>query len=226
MFRTAVAPAALEALRNVPRDQLVPPDAPERFVDEFVDMLDLEALGFIERRRPNWREPHVVSTLLKVVLFGAMMRIVSHRALAKACERDLGLLFLSNCDPPKKTSLWRFSRDHHLVLPCVFDMLVRRAAEAGLVGMDLHALDGTKIRAASSMHTAVHREGQQKKLKQLERQLELLEDQLSAQSTRELRFQQERIAAEQQETRDRIALLDKHGTNHVHPNEPDARVMR
>ena len=54
--------------------------------------------------------------------------------------------------------LWGFWRDHYRVLPRVFDLLVRCAAEAELVGMDLHALEGTKIRAASSMHTAVHRQ--------------------------------------------------------------------
>jgi transposase len=105
-------------------------------------------------------------------------------------------------------------------------MLVQRAAESGLVGLDLHALDGTKIRAASSMHTAVHREKEQKKLKQLESELVKLEEQLSALPVHELRFRQERAEAQRQEALDRVALLDKHGTDHVHPNEPDARVMR
>jgi transposase len=204
----------------------VPPDSRERFVDEFVDTLDLAALGFVERRRPNRRSPHPVSALLKLVLFAAMECIIGQRALARKCKRDVGLLFLCHCDPPEKSSIWRFWRDHHLVLPRVFEMLVHYAVEAGLVGMELHALDGTKIRAASSMHTAVHRDGEQKKLKQLERQREKVEDGLSALPVQELRFRQERVEAELKQTRKRLALLDEHGTNHVHPNEPDARVMR
>jgi transposase len=226
MRSTSVAPAALEALRKIPRDEMVLPDAPERFVDEFVHTLDLKALGFIERRRSNRRSPHAVSTLLKLVLFAAVVRIIGHRALARECEKNVSFLFLCNCDPPKKSSIWRFWRDHHRVLPRVFERLVRHAAERGLVGMELHALDGTKLRAASSMHTAVHREGEQKKLKQLERQIEKLEDQISSQPARELRFQQERAEAQRQETLERVALLDKYGTNHLHPNEPDARVMK
>lgn len=226
MSSTSVAPAALEALRKIPRDELVPPDAPERFIDAFVGTLDLEALGFVERRRTNWRSPHAVRTLLKLVLFGAVERIIGYRALAKACAKNVSFLYLCNCDPPKKSSIWRFWRDHYLVLPGVFDMLVQRAAEAGLIGMDLHALDGTKIRAASSMHTAVHRAGEQKKLKQLERKIEKLEDQRSAQPMRELRFQHEHAETQRQETLERVALLDKHGTDHLHPNESEARVMK
>lgn len=224
MVRAVVAPA-LEALRQVPRDELVLPDAPERFVDAFVDSLDLEALGFIERRRPNRRSPHSVRVLLKVVLFAAVERVVGHRALAKACAKNLCFLFLCACNPPKST-LWRFWRDFHHVFPRIFNLLVQRAAEVGLVEMDLHALDGTKIRAASSMHTAVHREGEQKKLARLDRQLEKLEEALSAQSVQELRFQQERVQADRRQALDRIALLDKHDTQHLHPNEPDARVMK
>jgi hypothetical protein len=56
---------------------------------------------------------------------------------------------------------------------------VRRAEQAGLVGMDLHALDGTKIRAACSMHTALHREAE-KKLTKLNATLQALEEHASA----------------------------------------------
>lgn len=226
MKRTKITPAVLEALKKVPRDQMLPLDAPARMVDEFVDALDLGALGFRERVRPNRRPPHPVSVLLKVVLFAAIVRVMSYRAVAQACQSDVSLLFLCHGDPPSKSSIERFWRDHYLVLPNIFAMLVRHAAEAGHVGMDLHALDGTKIRAASSMHTAVHREQEEKKLKQLDKRVERLEDHQPAQPTRELRFQQEHAQAQRQQAIDNIELLDKQDTNHLHPNEPDARVMK
>lgn len=141
---------------------MVPADAPERFVEEFVDALDLKRLGFVDRLRPNRRDPHPTSKLLKLVLFAALVRIVGQRALARACRVNVSLLYLSAFDPPGRSSITRFWRDNHRVFPDVLVMLVHHAAEAGLVGMDLHALDGTKIRAASSMHTAVHRAAEKK----------------------------------------------------------------
>jgi hypothetical protein len=65
-----------------------------------------------------------VGPLLKVVLFAAVVRIVGHRPLAEACKRDLGLLFLCNFDPPKKSTIWRFWRDFHPALSRVFSILV------------------------------------------------------------------------------------------------------
>jgi transposase len=153
----AAVPPMLEMLRQLPRDLLVPADDPARFVNDFVDTLDLPALGFFERHRPNWRPPHPVGRLLKVVLFSWLVRIHSFRAMARACPWDLRLLYLCECDPPKRSSIGRFWRDHHASFVAVFETLVRRAAEAGLVGMDLHALDGTKMRAACSVESGLHR---------------------------------------------------------------------
>jgi transposase len=226
MHHPPLTPETIEALKKVPRDHVLPPDAPERFVEEFVDALDLAALGIVERRRSNRRPPYPVRPLLKLVLFAAVLRVVGHRPLARACRRDVGLLFLCNFDPPVASTICRFWRDFHPVISRVFSMLVLFAQEAGLVGMDLHALDGTKIGAASSMHTAVHREGEEKKLKQLKKLIEKLEDQSSALPVEQLRFLLERAEAQRQQTLERIALLDKHDTKHIHPNEPDARVMK
>lgn len=136
---------------------LVPPEHPTRFIVEFVDALDLEALGFRERRRPNWRSPHPVAKLLKLFLYAWFERIHSMRAMPRVFRWDLRFLFLSDCDPPGRSSVGRFWRDNHSAFIAVFEMLVRGAAEAGLVGMDLHALDGTKVRAACSLETGVHR---------------------------------------------------------------------
>jgi transposase len=161
MSAVEVAPD-LEALRKIPRDQLVPPDAPARFINDLVDTLNLDALGFIERRRANVRDPHSARKLLKLFLLGAVERITGQRALAKACRWDVRFLYLSECDPPKRSSIQRFFRDNHGAYEAVFVELVQRAKEASLVGTELHALDGTKIRAACSMHTAVHRETEKK----------------------------------------------------------------
>jgi transposase len=153
----AVPLSVIEALRALPRDQLVPPGDPARFINDFVDALDLPALGFIERQRSNWRKPHPVSRLLKVMLLSWFEREHGMREMARTCPRDLRYLYLCECDPPGRSSIGRFWRDHYTLFEAVFETLVRHAAEAGLVGMQLHALDGTKVRAACSMRTGLHR---------------------------------------------------------------------
>lgn len=223
---TPEVPPDLEVLRQAPRDSLLPADDPARFVDSFVDSLDLNALGFIDARRPNWREPHPASKLLKLFLLAWILGIVSMRAMARACRWDLRLLYLSHYDPPKRSSIGRFWRANHRAFLGVLETLVRRAAEAGLIGMDLHAVDGTKMRAASSMHTGLHLEGLKKKLTTLDAQRTKLEEGRSSMSAQEQRFLFERTTEERTQVLEWIALLEKQGLHHLHLCEPDARVMR
>jgi transposase len=140
----------------------VEPGGPERFISDIVDTLDLEALGFVDSQRSNWRTPHSSSKLLKIFLLAWFLRVQGMRAMAKACRWDLRFLYLSECDPPRRSTIGRFWRANYAVFLRVFDRVVELAAEAGLVGMDLHALDGTKLRAASAMHSGVHREAVKK----------------------------------------------------------------
>jgi transposase len=161
MNSSAAAPN-LEALRQIPRVQLVEPNGLEHFISEFVDTLDLDALGFEDSRRPNWRAPHGSSKLLKVFLLAWVLRVQGLRAMAKACRWDLRFLYLCDCDPPKRSTIGRFWRANNAMFQRVFVLLVQCAKDAELIGMDLHALDGTKVRAASSMHSGVHREAAKK----------------------------------------------------------------
>lgn len=158
----AVAAPDLEALRQLPRDRVVDASGPERFISEFVDTLDLQRLGFVDRRRPNWRAPHGASKLLKVFLLAWFLRMHGMRAMAHACRWDLRFLYLTDCDPPRRSTIGRFWRANYAAFRHVFDLLVQQAAEAGLVGKDLHALDGSKLQAASATHSGIHRDDAKK----------------------------------------------------------------
>jgi transposase len=136
----------------------VPPDFAVQFVEEFVDAQDLEGLGFKIWRRRSARNPHSTHKLLKVYLFGWFERIRSTRALEKACLWDTRFKYLTRGDPPHHNALWRFWRDNHEVFVELFHALVRIAADSGLIGLDLHGLDGTKIRAVCSLHSGMYRD--------------------------------------------------------------------
>jgi hypothetical protein len=66
----------------------------------------------------------------------------------------------------------------------------------------------------------------QKKLAGLDAQLTKLEDRRSTLSAREQRWLFERATEQRQWVLDQIARLDELGLEHLHMNEPDARVMR
>jgi len=207
------------------------PGHPARFVADLVDELDLEALGFRVSPGREGRPHYAPELLLGVWLFGWMDRIRSVRNLEKACLRDLAFLWLTGNRHPDHNTLWRFFRDNKAPLTNLFKVVIKLAAKAGLVGFALHALDGTKMKAASSMETALHRTKLEEELKKIDK---FVEQGVAAIEAAEARSEpswgmpeslQDKLAR-REVIRAEIRLLDAEKTNHVHPAEPQARTMR
>jgi transposase len=209
----------------------VPADHPARFIRDFVDALDLEALGFRARRSERGRSNYALDLLLKVWLYGYFNRIRSTRDLERACHEHLSLIWLTGMKYPDHNTLWRFLRNNSEAIRNAFAAGVRIAASSDLVGMVLHALDGTKIRAQASRHTAHHREQLERALKDLDSKFdEMFSEVEAAESEQEgdYKLPEELQDAEnrRQVIRDALAELDNAQTDHLQPAEPDARMMK
>jgi hypothetical protein len=132
---------------------------------------------------------------------------------------------------PDHNTLWRFLRNNPKAIRKAFAAGVRVAASTDLVGMVLHALDGTKIRAQASRHTAHHRKQLEKSLKELESKIEeMLSDVEAAEKEQEGEYKlpEELLdkEARRQAILDALSELDAAETNHLQPAEPDARMMK
>lgn len=209
----------------------VPEDHPARFIRDFVDALDLEALGFQGRKSEVGRPHYSLDLLLKVWLYGYFNRIRSTRDLERACHEHLSLIWLTGMNYPDHNTLWRFLRKNPGAIREAFAAGVRVAASADLVGMVLHALDGTKIRAQASKHKAHHRRQLEQALANLDSKIEeMLSDVEVAEREQEGEYKlpEELLDAEsrRQAIRDALTELDTAGTNHLQPAEPEARMMK
>jgi transposase len=148
-------------------DEWVPVDHPVRFVSDFVDAVDLAEHGIAEAAGEVGRPPVAAEVLLKIWLYGFTQRIRSTRKLEKACVETMPFLWLTGNDPPDHNTIWRFFKNNRDALKKLFKTLMQAAADAELIDFALHALDGTKLQAASSTDTALHRKSIEKKLKLL-----------------------------------------------------------
>jgi transposase len=210
----------------------VPADHPARFLREFVDQLDLPALGFAVPAAVDGRPPYHPSLLLKIWLFGYFHRIRSTRKLEAACRDLLPLLWLSGLIAPDHNSLWRFWRDNKKALRALFKQTVQVAVNTGAVGFALQALDGTKIQAACSGPKGWSKEYMEKLLGQLDAALEDIElkiveenPQGDAPGYRLPEGLAERKAL-REEIKKGLAQLQADGRHHYHPVEPEARRMK
>ena len=212
-------------------------DHPARFIRAVVEALDLEGLGLeakpggegAERGRPHYG----FRLLLKAWLYGYLNNIRSPRQLEKACRENVGLIWLLGRAEPDHNTLWRFWHRHRQAIGEVFKQVVGIAVQAGVVGVVLHAVDGTKIQARGSSRRA-----RVLSRMRLERQLRKL-DELQAEIEEEIQANRRKGEAtgyrlpeelkDAERLRERIQAakkrLDEARTNHLNEGEPEARMM-
>jgi transposase len=206
-------------------------DHPARFIRDFVDSLDLAGLGFKQRKSEDGRPSYAPDLLLKVWLYGYFDRIRSTRSLERACRDSIALIWLTGMNYPDHNTLWRFLKNNRRPIRKVFAQGVRVAAKADLIGMVLHAVDGTKIRARGSKWTAHHRKTLEESLNKLDQKIDEMLAEVEASEENEIgeyRLSEELADAEERKELIRKALkeLDEAGTDHLQPSEPDARMMK
>lgn len=206
-------------------------DHPARFIRDFVDSLDLPSLGFKDRPGEVGRPHYSVGLLLKVWLYGYLNKIRSTRQLERSCRDNLGLVWLTGMNAPDHNTLWRFWQGNREGLRQVFKQSVQVALHAGLVGLALHAVDGTKITTASSQRGVWHREDLEQLLVHLDKSLEeviIQVESAASQEQGEYRLPEELQdqLARRQRIQEALKFLADAGQQHLHPGEPEARMMK
>lgn len=209
----------------------LPKDHPARFIRAMVDSLDPEALGFKTREVEVGAPSYSVDLLLKVWLYGFMTGIRSTRRLERACMEIVPLIWLTGRNAPDHNTLWRFYRNNRNAFKSLFRQTVKVAMKSGLVGLALHAVDGTKIRSAASGSKGVHR----KNLEELLRRLEESEDEMfrEVEKNEAAESGESRLPEELQDPvvldrriREALSEMDEAETDHLNPNDPEARMMK
>ncbi len=121
-----------------------------RFIDLFVDSLDVETMGFkldhVEEGRPAYHP----KDLLKLYIYGYLNRIRSSRALEKECNRNIEIMWLLKGLVPDHNTISNFRRDNSKAIKKAFKASVNIAKNFNLIGGLIIAGDGTKLRAQNS----------------------------------------------------------------------------
>ena len=132
-------------------DDYVGRDNPVRFIDAFVDGLDLAVAGF-ERAAPKatGRPGYDPADLLKLYIYGYLNRVRSSRRLEAESKRNLEVIWLLRRLSPDFKTIANFRRINRAAFRHVFREFVRLCRELELFGRELVAVDGTRIKAVNS----------------------------------------------------------------------------
>ncbi len=221
--KTFLFPLALE--------DFIPEDHPARFIREFAEYALVDVTLDWKDGDYTGRPPYAGALLLRVWIYGYMHRITTVRKLEAACRNHVGLLWLTGMNAPDHNTLWRFWRANRNQIRALFRSSVELAVDAGMVGMVLHAVDGTKIQARASTRTVWSRRKLDKLLTRIDQEITQLESDIES-------FQQgadegyrlpEKLTEKKQLRRtieEKLQVLDAHGVDDLNSHDPEARLMK
>ena len=132
-------------------DDYVGPDNVIRFIEAFVDSLDLAAAGF-ERTllKATGRPEYDPSDLLKLYIYGYLNRARSSRLLEMETHRNLEVIWLMRQLQPDFMTIADFRRENKTAFRQVFCDFVVLCRSLDLFGGELIAVDGTRLKAVNS----------------------------------------------------------------------------
>ena len=123
-------------------------DNPVRFIDAFVNSIDLVKIGFTLRvLKTEGRPSFDTKVFLKIYLYGYLNGIRSSRRLEKETLRNLEMQWLVEAICPNYHSISDFRKDNPKALKQLFKLFVSFLKDAELIAGEIIAIDGTKSRA-------------------------------------------------------------------------------
>lgn len=218
-------------------DDYVSEDNPVRFIEAFVDSLDLHELGF-SRTQPaqTGRPAYDPADLLKLYIYGYINRTRSSRSLERETHRNLELLWLMRKLRPDFKTIADFRKDNAEAIKKVcreFTLLCKRLE---LFGGELIAIDGSKFKAQNSKSRNFTDKKLDRAIKEIDKKIEGYLDELdeadeqeaevtipTAEQLKEKIEELRKRTERHQQTREQ---LKGSGQSQISLTDPESRAMK
>jgi transposase len=134
-------------------DEWLPERHLARFVVEVIEQLDLSWL--VKSYRGSGSASYHPSVLLGLLVYGYATGVFSSRKLERATYDSVAFRFIAANDHPDHDTIAAFRRRFLKQLETLFVGVLLLAREMGMLQLGTVALDGTKIHANASRHSAL-----------------------------------------------------------------------
>jgi transposase len=217
-------------------DEYIAEENPARFIDAFVDSLDLDALGFRRTRAAaTGRPPDDPGDVLKLSLYGDMNHIRSSRRLERETHRNGERLWLLRKLHPDFKPIADFRKDNAAAFKQIFRAFVLLCKEWGLFGQELVAIDGSKFKAVNNRRRNFTKPKLHKTLEEIDAKIECYMHELDKTDADEASVPQLTAEALQEKIRQRrerktpyeglLQEMDSTGQSQVSLTDRDSRAM-
>lgn len=217
-------------------DEYVSPGNPVRFIDAYIESLDLVKPGFTHARLASTgRPPYRPQELLKLFVYGYLHKIRSSRAMERETHRNIELLWLSGKLQPDFKTIADFRKNNTESIKGVCTEFIILCKRLDMFGGELVAIDGSKFEAVNHSSRSYTEAGLKRAVDATNQKLQEWLDQLdqldrqdattgdSEETIAEKITQLEARKAELEQLRKQVKESEQPG---VSLTDPDSRKMR
>lgn len=140
-----------------------------RFIEAFVEQLDLSVMGFkYAEIKETGRPPYNPKDPLKLYLYGYLNRIRSSRNLERETMRNIEVIWLLKRLSPDHKTISNFRKENTEALRKVFKEFIQLCRRLELFGAELVAVDSSKFRASNARDRIKDKKQLEKSIKHIE----------------------------------------------------------
>jgi transposase len=227
--QTALFPDTLEGY--------VDKENPVRFIDAFVDSLNMEKLGFKHSTPADVGRPsYNPSDLLKLYVYGYLNQVRSSRKLERECHRNIEVMWLMKKLTPDFKTIADFRKDNVDCVKGVFKEFVKLCMGLDLFGAKCVVVDGTKFKAVNSLDSNFNRKKLAYRMKMVDEHVskylaeieeeDRKEEQASSQHAEVLQEKVQKLMKQKEEYSALLNKLKESKQNEVSMVDPDCRLMK
>lgn len=217
-------------------DEYISNDSIVRVIDEYIEQLDIKALGFEKATlKERGRPPYSPKDLMRLYLYGYLNHTRTSRRLECEAVRNIEVIWLLRGLKPDFKTIADFRKDNKKALKAVFREFTRLCDEWELYGKELVAIDGSKFRACNSKRNNYSTKKLERHIKYIDEKIDKYIEELDEGDANEIHSRKlDPVEVEQRikELRDRRKKYDalkeqlkEKGENEVSTTDPDARLM-
>jgi transposase len=217
-------------------DDFVSENNPVRFIDAFVDSLDMVDLGFRYAAPGSiGQKPYNPADVLKLYIYGYLNRLRSSRRLEKATHQNVEVMWLLRRLQPDFKTIADFRKDNKKAIKKVYREFIVLCKKLALFGGELIAIDGSKFSAVNHNDKAYTAKKLKKINEQINQAIEQYLHELDAQddeekgiaspSAEELAAHIEKLKERQAQLQEKQDKLDETGASQIVTTDSDGRLM-
>jgi transposase len=225
-------------------EEYVEPDNPVRFIDAYVNTLDMEKLGFTHSTPQDLGRPaYNPKDLCKLYLYGGLNHIRSSRKLERESKTNIEAMWLLKGLAPDFKTIADFRKDNPSAIGALFKDFVAFLKDLSLYGAKQVTVDGTKLRAVNSNDKAFTQRALVRRIKVMEKSVKHYLEELDAQDEQEASdekpasnevgedtkaFEVDKLASlleKKEKSEEILGKMEKTGQKEVALADPDCRQM-